>query len=105
MSSATRASRWLVDTAIGTVVMTVVVKGIRTAFQHEDISWGVSALVGFAIAAIVVTGWYALSGSPAERSAPPAIATFTDPKFCPECGSALVPGQKFCAECGTRLVS
>ena len=26
-----------------------------------------------------------------------------EPKFCPQCGCRLAPGQKFCSQCGCRI--
>lgn len=34
---------------------------------------------------------------------PAAAGSQPEGKFCPNCGSKLVPGDRFCASCGTKL--
>ena len=54
--------RWLIDILVGTIAMTVVIKGGSEAFTDDHVSWPLSLLIGGALAFGVVTGWYALGG-------------------------------------------
>lgn len=49
-------------------------------------------------------------GTAATMPTAPAVATVSvedgeaqGPRFCPQCGAPVRPGDKFCSQCGTRL--
>ena len=47
--------------------------------------------------------WLFLSSSGSEEDLPVMFTAAPQVKFCPKCGSGIVPGAHFCGECGGRL--
>ncbi len=47
--------------------------------------------------------WLFLSSSCTDEDLPATLTAAPQIKFCPNCGSAVVPGARFCGECGERL--
>jgi hypothetical protein len=47
--------------------------------------------------------WLFLSGSGADEDLPATLQTASQINFCPQCGSAVVPGARFCGQCGKAL--
>lgn len=47
--------------------------------------------------------WLFLSGSGEAEDLPAKLPTALQIKFCPKCGSSVVPGARFCGQCGKAL--
>jgi len=47
--------------------------------------------------------WLFLSGSGNREDLPDTLSAAPPIKFCPKCGSEVVPGARFCGKCGDRL--
>jgi hypothetical protein len=48
--------------------------------------------------------WLFLSNCAVDEDLPATLSSASQQiKFCPNCGSGVVPGARFCAGCGTKL--
>lgn len=45
----------------------------------------------------------AVSSAPQTYNAPPPPPPTAGNKFCPGCGTAVIPGNNFCGNCGARI--
>ena len=88
---------------IGAVVLTVM--GIVRAGGRGDTAWlvGICAAFFFGFSWLVALIYLLQSRTPSVQRTPTEMGAAPTPRFCMQCGKAVVSGARFCMECGTKI--